>query len=119
MIGGTLFVYFLVLPLSLQFFVQFTAGIPLSLDTKTADTAPSTQPSYVQALAGDPATPQEFQMWFDTSQNRLKMFTRGKARVIPFGPDNLIAMHFTLPDYVDLVLQLLITFGWRFSCRWW
>lgn len=35
--------------------------------------------------------------------------------MIPFGPDNLLATSFTLPDYLDLVLQLLLTFGLAFQ----
>ena len=31
-----------------------------------------------------------------------------KARVLPFGPDNLISPHITLPEYIDLVVGMLI-----------
>jgi sec-independent protein translocase protein TatC len=115
LMGGMVFVYFLVLPVTLDFFVQFTAGVPLSLEARPGAMQPTTQPSYVQAVRGDPEHALENQIWFDTTQDRLKMFAQGKVRVIPFGPDNLIAMHFTLPDYVDLVLQLLLTFGLAFQ----
>jgi len=114
---GMFFVYYVVLPFSLQFFIAFTADFPLQLpDVTSAARAPSTtQPSYIQAVAGNPAHPAEFQEWFDTRQHRLKFFTGGNVRVIPFGPDNLLATSFTLPDYLDLVLQLLLTFGLAFQ----
>jgi sec-independent protein translocase protein TatC len=43
------------------------------------------------------------------------MFIGGKILVIPFGPDNLVTTQFTLSDYLDLVLQLLLTFGLAFQ----
>jgi sec-independent protein translocase protein TatC len=69
----------------------------------------------VQSLDGDPPSPREYQIWFDGSQDRLKFFSKGKVRVIPFGPANLINTQFTLPDYLDLVLRLLLTFGLAFQ----
>src|ERR1700722_14438262 len=109
---GLAFVYFMLLPLSLQFFISFPADIPLRLPlVHQAHVTATTQPTFVQAVTGNPNHPADLQMWFDTSQNRLKMFIGNKVRVIPFGPDNLVGAHFTLPDYLDLVLQLLLTFG--------
>jgi sec-independent protein translocase protein TatC len=116
LLGGMAFVYFLVLPLTLRFFIDFTIGIPLPPSPiVTPITTSTTQPTFVQAIAGDPPHPAEFQEWFDTTQNRLKIFSAGKIRVIPFGGDNLVTAQFTLPDYVDLVLQLLLTFGLAFQ----
>jgi sec-independent protein translocase protein TatC len=116
LICGMLFVYFVVLPFSLQFFIGFTSDIPLRMPNQhvIATTGPSAS-TYVQTVAGDPPHPVDSQIWFDTQQSRLKMFIGGKIRVIPFGPDNLIATHFTLPDYLDLVLQLLLSFGLAFQ----
>jgi sec-independent protein translocase protein TatC len=115
---GLVFVYYVVLPFSLQFFIGFTADFPLQLSAlvQPTHTPVTTQPAtFVQAIAGDPVKPGEFQIWFDTSQHRLKLFIGGQARVIPFGPDNLLAPSFTLPDYLDLVLQLMLTFGLAFQ----
>jgi sec-independent protein translocase protein TatC len=112
---GMLFVYFIVLPWSLEFFIKFAADIPLPMSTHTAVGPAASQPSYVQSLNGDPPSPREYQIWFDESQDRLKFFSRGKVRVIPFGPANLINTQFTLPDYLDLVLRLLLTFGLAFQ----
>jgi sec-independent protein translocase protein TatC len=39
----------------------------------------------------------------------------GKARVLPFGPDNLISPHITLPEYIDLVVGMLIVFALAFQ----
>jgi sec-independent protein translocase protein TatC len=114
---GLMFVYYVVLPFSLQFFIGFTADFPLQLPAMVdpASAPATTQPTSVQAVAGNPAHPKEFQIWFDTVQHRLKFFISGQVRVIPFGPDNLLATSFTLPDYLDLVLQLMLTFGLAFQ----
>ena len=117
MLCGMLFVYYVVLPFSLQFFIGFTADFPLQLPSivDPATAASTAQPTYVQAVPGNPAHPAEFQMWFDTLQRRLKIFVGGNVRVVPYGPDSLLATSFTLPDYLDLVLQLLLTFGLAFQ----
>jgi sec-independent protein translocase protein TatC len=114
---GMLFVYYVVLPFSLQFFIGFTANFGLQLPNAVdpALAPATTRPTFLQAVAGDPVHPADFQIWFDTAQHRLKIFTGGNIRVIPFGPDNLLATNFTLPDYLDLVLQLLLTFGLAFQ----
>jgi Sec-independent protein secretion pathway component TatC len=112
-----IFVYYVVLPFSLQFFIGFTTEFPLRLPAivDPAHAAATTQPTFIQAVPGNPIHPAEFQMWFDTLQRRLKIFVGGNVRVVPFGPDNLLATSFTLPDYLDLVLQLLLTFGLAFQ----
>lgn len=112
---GMVFVYFIVLPWSLEFFIKFAADIPLPMSSHTAVDSAGSSPSFVQSLAGDPASPREYQIWFDSTQDRLKFFSHGKVRVIPFGAANLINTQFTLPDYLDLVLRLLLTFGLAFQ----
>lgn len=114
---GIAFVYYVVLPFSLQFFIGFTADFPLQLPAMVdaAHAPATTQPTSIQAIAGDPARPKEFQIWFDTVEHRLKFFISGQVRVIPFGPDNLLAPSFTLPDYLDLVLQMMLTFALAFQ----
>ena len=117
LVCGMAFVYYVVLPFSLQFFIVFTADFPLQMpDVNSSARAPSTtQPTYVQTVAGNPAHPSDSQVWFDPRQHRLKIFTGGNVRVIPFGPDNLLTTSFTLPDYLNLVLQLLLSFGLAFQ----
>ena len=40
---------------------------------------------------------------------------KGDLRVIPFGPSNLLSPHLSLPEYIDLVLTTLLTFGLCFQ----
>jgi sec-independent protein translocase protein TatC len=114
LISGMLFVYFLVLPWSIQFFISRANAIPLPNQDVSARVV-STNPSVIESLPGDPASPKDYQMWFDTTEHRLKMFVGGNIRVIPFGPDNLINTQFQLTDYLSLVLQLLLIFGLAFQ----
>jgi len=117
LIGGELFVYFLVLPWTIQFFMAFSISIPMpDLATTMAPTTQQSE-SYVQVpqLAGNPATAPDLAMWFDTTQQRLKMMVAGKVRVIQFGPENLVSPQILLTEYIDLVLGMLVVFGLSFQ----
>jgi sec-independent protein translocase protein TatC len=115
--GGVTFVWYVILPLTLTFFIGFgtTIKLPDGFDDSplvvVADEEVVTIPSY----NGDPLTPQPLQLWFDTTTQRLKTSVDGHVRVIPFGSNNLAAPLITLPDYVNLVLVLLIVFGLSFQ----
>ena len=121
LIGGMLFVYFLVLPWTIQFFIDFGSNVPMpsmvTRDQHFVD-VPTTGPGALPVLPildGDPRNPPEGAQWFNSNENRIKMFIHGQYRVQPFGSNNLLAPHFTLPDYIDLVLGMLVTFGLSFQ----
>jgi sec-independent protein translocase protein TatC len=116
LIGGMAFVYWLVLPWTLVFFIDFGSDIPLPAEFQpntTLTTAALGTP--IASLDGDPAAldPGRPMIWFNAAQNRLKVYTgHGQdVRVIPFGPSNLAAPMITLPNYISLVFGMLITFG--------
>ena len=117
LVGGMVFVYFLVLPWTLAFFLGFASKIPLYPGGfKEAPKVVTTQPlAKVPKLEGDPQTASDGDFWYDTKQQRLKMMIGGIPRVIPFGPSNLIAPHITLPEYIDLVVGMLLVFGVAFQ----
>lgn len=126
LISGMLFVYFLVLPWTIQFFMAFSISIPLPSNVSAQvapPAAPTTAvaaesnvaPTYVQSLPGDPADATDNRIWYDSTQHRLKMKTDGKVRVLQFGPENLTAPLITLSDYIELVLGMLLTFGLSFQ----
>ncbi len=116
MIAGMVFVYWVVLPLTLEFFIGFGSGIEINLPP-----LPSTQPMVqtlptVTPLPHDPVHPRPYEFWFDDSQQRLKFATAdGLVRVIPFGPEKLIAPMISLTQYIDMVVALLLTFGLCFQ----
>jgi sec-independent protein translocase protein TatC len=118
LIAGMLFLYFFVLPISMQFFLKFSSDIPLTMPPVAVSPGeiPKTQsPVQVPIYAGNPPSPVERQIWIDATQQRLKIFLGGHIDVIPFGPRNLAAPIITLPQYIDMVVQLLLAFGISFQ----
>ena len=114
-LAGMAFVYFIVLPLTMRFFIAFAMSLPLDLPSSNITAPPTTQASFVQAMPGDPAHPAEYQWWFNTVQERLKIYFDGQVRNIPFSADSLMGTQFELSDYLNLVFRLLITFGLCFQ----
>jgi sec-independent protein translocase protein TatC len=120
LIGGMAFVYWLVLPWTLVFFIDFGADMPLPAEFQP-NTTLSTDAlgTSIASLDGDPAVLEEGKpmIWFNYAQNRLKVYTghAEEVRVIPFGPSNLAAPMITLPNYISLVFGMLITFGLCFQ----
>lgn len=132
LISGMLFVYFLVLPWTLDFFIGWSTGIPLFKEdaamVEKPATRPTTQPTpsqpgangglgemIVPQLDGNPKPLREGMIWFDTKQQRLKFVYKGQVRVIPFNSNNLLAPEIKLETYINLVVSMLITFGVSFQ----
>lgn len=119
LVGGMLFVYFFVLPITLEFFILFSGQVPMpEAILRSPTTAPGVaieQRLVVPALGGDPSKPVEHELWFDTRQQRYKTFVNGKVRVLQMLPESLVAPIITLPDYIDLVLMMLLVFGLSFQ----
>jgi sec-independent protein translocase protein TatC len=119
LIAGIAFVYYAVLPLTIRFFLTFGDGI--KLPTHVGSVAhivpmPSGGLPTITVLDGDPASPLVGQYWFNKYDGRLKLFLgNGDLRVIPFGSSNLLSPHLSLPEYIDLVLTTMLTFGLCFQ----
>ncbi|HEV7299542.1 MAG TPA: twin-arginine translocase subunit TatC [Tepidisphaeraceae bacterium] len=121
LVSGMAFVYLFVLPWTLLFFIEFGNGIPLPDVYATGQRDATTQPIDAAfpsppVLDGDPINPQRGWMWFNVAESRLKLFVAaGDVRVIPFGSNKLLSPMITLPDYIDLVLGMLLAFGLSFQ----
>jgi sec-independent protein translocase protein TatC len=120
LIAGIAFVYYAVLPLTIRFFLTFGDGIKLPTHTgapaHVATTLPIGGLPFIAILDGDPASPLVGQYWFNKFDGRLKLFLgNGDLRVIPFGSSNLLSPHLTLPEYIDMVLTTMLTFGLCFQ----
>lgn len=117
LLSGMAFVYFLVLPWTLGFFIDFGSNLPLpaAFDPQAALVEQTGTP--ITALHGDPRIldPSKPMVWFNIDQNRLKVFTGADVRVIPFGPSNLAAPIITLPNYISLVFSMLLIFALSFQ----
>ena len=118
LVAAVVFVYYVVLPWTIVFFLKFSDSIPLPKESAShlATNVPAGGLPTFPVLDGDPASPAAGSAWFNLPENRLKMFLgNGDYRVIPFGPNNLLTPQLTLPDYIDLVLTTLLTFGLCFQ----
>ncbi|MGE5609011.1 MAG: twin-arginine translocase subunit TatC [Bacillota bacterium] len=116
LITGMLFLYFVVLPITLNFLIHFTINIPVTgPQSRIIDTLTPGQVATIPVLPGDPAHPVTNQIWVDSSQWRLKIFFHDQVRVIPLGPQNLIAPMVTLLNYIDMVMNMLLMFGLAFQ----
>ena len=118
LIAGMVFVYFVVLPWTIRFFLAFGDNIPLpSQDySHVATNIPTGGLPVAPLLDGDPAHATAGQFWFNRPEGRLKFYLQdGDVRVIQFGPSNLLSPHLSLPEYIDLVLTTLLTFGLCFQ----
>jgi sec-independent protein translocase protein TatC len=115
LITGMVFVYYPVLPWTLQFFLAFGSSIPLPPNYSPDAHVTTTQPMKIPVLEGDPAHPVNGEMWLNHLDGRMKILVGDKVRVVAFGPQNLTAPIITLPDYIDLVISMLLTFGLSFQ----
>jgi sec-independent protein translocase protein TatC len=118
LIAGMVFVYLIVLPWSIAFFLAFGDSIPLPKESvgQVVVQLPEGGLPVFPVLRGDPAHPVVGNIWFNELEGRLKFFLRaGDIRVIPFGPNSLLSPHLSLPEYIDLVLTTLLTFGLCFQ----
>jgi sec-independent protein translocase protein TatC len=118
LITGMLFVYFLVLPWTLEFFIAFSIGVPMSGEpafVHSEATPSTTQMTRAQVVESSPANPVEGQFWFDRTTKRFEIFLNGEVKVLQFSANNLIATEYKLPEYIDLVVGMLITFGLSFQ----
>src|SRR5262249_22947998 len=93
--AGIITLSFLVLRVSLEFFIEFGGTLPLHLPQDRIDYVtkyPTTAPASVPMYHGNPPPPWiEGQMWIDQDLRRLKVYFAGEPRVINFMPGNLVA----------------------------
>jgi sec-independent protein translocase protein TatC len=114
LVTGMLFVYFLVLPWTIQFFLDFAGSVPIP-ERRATTTQPYT-PAFIPALPGDPANPRPNEIWLNTMLGQIRVNFEGReTRVINFAPQSLLAPHIAISDYIDLVVGMLLLFGLSFQ----
>jgi sec-independent protein translocase protein TatC len=128
LISGMMLVYFIVLPMALDFLIRFGTGVRLPAGYAPAQVLVEQVPeqrTLVPILSGDPAEPLGGEIWFNTIDQRLKIRLpadprrpdrpQGSTRILAFVSENLLAPLPTLPEYINLVILLLIVFGVSFQ----
>ena len=120
LVSGMLFVYFLILPWTLDFFIGFSISIdlpPVQSSAQVMQGGP--QPNILQApvIQGnpDPKTLRDGAIWINSVDQRLMIFWKGQPRQIAFNSDKLIAPEIKLETYIDLVVTMLLIFGLSFQ----
>jgi sec-independent protein translocase protein TatC len=114
LISGILFVYLLVLPWTIGFFIDFADSVPIP-EPQVTTTQPYTPVIFPQ-LDGDPPSPKDGEVWFNKKTSRLKMYRQGAVtNSIRFTAEKLLAPDITLSEYIDLVIGMLITFALSFQ----
>lgn len=117
LLAGFVFVYLVVLPLTISFFLEFSSGfaVPSVIPIGTPVADGTYIPAIFPVLGGDPAHPHDGEVWINKTQQRLKAYVSGELRSIPFGPENLLQPMLTISEYIDWVLTFMIIFGLSFQ----
>lgn len=123
-IVGTLFMYYVMLPVVLAFFINFgaTLGVgDLPTDPGTADVPAGVQLFDAPVLQGDPPAPEHGQVWFNQNLMQLRIALDGDNDGIPaiygsaFGIETNIRQDYRLTEYIKLVLTFAIGFAVGFQ----
>ena len=123
-VSGMLFVYFAVLPFTLDFFISQIVDMPLpggeAVQTTAATTAPATQASLANApiipsFPGVPSNLPDGIIIYDQIDQRLKAKLGGVIRVLPFNSNNLMSPEIELGKYISLVVMMLISVAIAFQ----
>lgn len=115
MCSGMVFLYTIVLPITVNFLIIFTLGF--SSPQKSYDKvepAPS-QVMTIPSLAGDPVKPVDSQIWFNDKTRELKYYDKGSLWVIRLSAGGMLTPQIELNDYIELVMVLLAMFGLAFQ----
>lgn len=121
LVSGMLFVYFLVLPWTLDFFLGWNKTFQLRVPDQVAFNAskPTTQATAtpVPSIEGTPSGIEKGHsyLWVDPKSRRLMFYHEDSLRILPFNADTLIGQEYKLSHYMDLVVMMLITFALAFQ----
>jgi sec-independent protein translocase protein TatC len=116
LIGGMALAYFVIMPLTVRFLLAFSGEISLpGMSTAVVVQVPPESVVKVPSFAGDPASPVEGQLWYNSLTGRLKMSLAGRTVALGYNPDRLLAPTITIDTYVDLTMLTILVFGLAFQ----
>ena len=116
LITGVAFAFYIVLPMTLEFFVSFSTNVPLPPSYEPVATTMPAFPLKVPVMQGDPPAPiTDGMVWFNARQSQMKIAFNGKVRILQYASENLVSPLPSLDDYTDMLLMLLLTFGLSFQ----
>ncbi|MFM9957465.1 MAG: twin-arginine translocase subunit TatC [Phycisphaerales bacterium] len=116
--AGLAFLYWVLLPLSLVFLIEFGAGLVTPTITTVEPPAGTVFPQ-APVLQGDPASPLPGQMWINQplDQLRIRIGEGDAARTMALNLHSGagISQEYRLSEYVDLVFMLGLAFAVAFQ----
>jgi len=116
LLSGVLFVYFAVLPLTLNFFLSFNGEFPLPKDLVHSQKVhnPGNLLRFTP-LEGDPEAPENGTGWFNVPERRLKIRINDDIFTITVNSSSMLASTITLDDYINFVLMFMLVFAVAFQ----
>jgi len=116
---GVVFMYVVVLPVLLAFFVNFTTDIYVPASPKAAVPAGTVFPT-IPTLAGDPETPAAGQMWINSAQGQLRIAVPDASGAVLVQSCELfktsgIIQQPKISDYVDQLVTFSLAFAAAFQ----
>ncbi len=130
---GVLFLYFVVLPIVLNFFISFNRSFGIPEDNtsvlqqiltgpatpmETPDAAGAAPAPTVPLVQGDPPSPVPGSAWIDVNARRLKFQTPQGILSIPLqlgAAGSAVQSLFAIDAYISFVLSLTLAFGLAFQ----
>ena len=116
LLAGVLFVYFAVLPMTMDFFLTFNAGLPLPASANRSMHAPNPKMQLIFPLVqGDPDDPADGSAWFNTAQNRIKIKIGKQIQTLAVTSSSLLATTPSVDEYIDFVFMFMLVFAVAFQ----
>lgn len=114
-IVGVLFLYFVIMPVMLAFFIKFGSDVALVPPT-TALLPEGTVLPTIPVLAADPPSPTPGTMWFSTELQQLRIaLPNGVIMGADLTKGAGVVQQYRVNEYVSLFLTLALTFAGAFQ----
>lgn len=119
--SAALFLYYVLLPISLFFLIQFGSNLAQSDPPASQDIAPEVatllEDTRLPVLDADPPDNalQPGMRWLNTERNELRIYTGDNVRVLRLRSDAVIAQEYRIGEYVSLIFRLAIVFTIAFQ----
>ncbi len=111
---SVLFLYYVILPVILAFFIAFGSNMP----TSAPDTGPwpdGVPTMTVPIVPLEPTEPTVGQLWFNSTMRQLRLHTPDGVLGVPMVADALVAQQYRVHEHVKFVLNLAIAFAISFQ----
>jgi sec-independent protein translocase protein TatC len=141
-IAGVAFMYYIMLPIALQFFVYFNETLLSRPPTPIVETAPDARLPEFPCFAGDPKDAKPGQMWINTERDAVRVAIPDPAATqelekarkandaalearalavppiilnLPLHSDSFVVQQYKIAEYVSLVLTFALAFALTFQ----